>query len=65
MRFQIVVIEDNRGDEHEIAVRNFANFEEAQTKAFRHAYDVMGLNVEGMREGEIVETIATGMTAIN
>lgn len=64
MNFQLVIIEDNRGDEYEIAVAGTASFEEAYPKAFRHAYDVLGLNVEGMREAGVVTEITPGMTAI-
>lgn len=65
MTFQIVIVEDNRGDGHEIAVANAGSFEEAYPRAFRHAYDVMGLNVEGMVDGGTTDTITGGMTAIN
>lgn len=42
MSFQLVIIWDDRGDEHEIAVSGSASYEEAEAKAFQHARNVMG-----------------------
>ncbi len=65
MSFQIVLLWDDRGDEHEIAVRIRASYEEAEAKAIDYGRNVLGLNVEGAGEGPIVETLSGGMTAIN
>ena len=64
MSFQVVLIWDDRGDEHQIAVSGSASYEEAEAKALVHARNVLGLNVEGAGEGEVVATITAGMTAI-
>ena len=65
MRFQTVILWDESGDEHLIAVRNFTSYEDAEAKAISYGRDRMFLNIEGAGEGEIVETITGGMTAIN
>jgi hypothetical protein len=64
VNFQVVIIQDHRGDGHEIAVGGMASYEAAQAKAVDYARNRMGLNVEGAMEGEIVETISGGMIAI-
>jgi hypothetical protein len=64
MSFHLIIIEDDRGDEHPIAVAGAKDFEEAGPKAHRHAYDVLQLNVEGYADGGQIDRITTGMTAI-
>lgn len=65
MNFQIVLIWDDRGDEHQIAVRTRTSVDDAMAKATSYARDELYLNVEGAGEGDVVEMISGGMTAIN
>lgn len=65
MRFQTVILWDDRGDEHLVAVRSFTSYEDAEAKALAYGRNVLGLNIEGAGEGEIVTAITGGMTAIN
>jgi hypothetical protein len=63
--FQVVILWDDRGDAHEIAVRGAASYEVAEAKAFAYGRNVLGLNVEGAGEGDVVTTISAGVTAID